>query len=234
MGKDIDLGDYIDVPARIAEFRGKYPDGSLQPANLAQPFTVLDVAGQTYIAVVAAAYRTPDDPRPGVGMAYEVFPGRTPYTKGSELQNAETSAWGRAIIAALAADAKRGIATAEEVRNRRAEQDAPAEAAQQWAPDAQLAYETVVKAANCADPDVLRNVQAWAVNNGTAAVDVTARVLPNWRTTAGLHLDATLTLGAWLVACARWAADTGKAITGPAVADMNGHSVPDGDGVVTG
>jgi hypothetical protein len=29
--------------------------------------------------------------RPGIGMAWEPFPGRTPYTKASELMNAETS-----------------------------------------------------------------------------------------------------------------------------------------------
>jgi hypothetical protein len=52
-----------------------------------------------------------------------VFPGRTPYTKGSELQNAETSAWGRAIVAVGAADTKKGIASSEEVRNRRGEQE---------------------------------------------------------------------------------------------------------------
>jgi hypothetical protein len=40
--------------------------------------------------------------------------------------NAETSAWGRAIIAVLAADAKKGIASQQEVRNRRAERDEPA------------------------------------------------------------------------------------------------------------
>lgn len=114
---------YVDVAARIVEFRDKYPNGSLQPANLDQPFTVQTIGDQTFIAVVAAAYRTPDDPKPGIGMAYEQFPGRTPYTKGSELMNAETSAWGRAIVAALAADTKRGIASAHEVRNRQAERD---------------------------------------------------------------------------------------------------------------
>jgi hypothetical protein len=56
-------------------------------------------------------------------MAWEIFPGRTPYTRGSELQNAETSAWGRAIIAVGAADAKRGIASRQEVEARRAERD---------------------------------------------------------------------------------------------------------------
>lgn len=121
------LNDYIDVAARIAEFRTKFPEGSLQPANLAEPFKAMEIGGQMFIVYTAAAYRTPDDPRPGIGCAYELFPGRTPYTKGSELQNAETSAWGRAIVAALAADTKKGIASMEEVRNRQAERDLPAD-----------------------------------------------------------------------------------------------------------
>lgn len=117
--------DYIDVAQRIADFREKHPEGCLQPADPSVPFRIETIQEQTYIVVVAAAYRSPDDPRPGIGMAYEVFPGRTPYTRGSELQNAETSAWGRAIVAVLAGDTKRSIASAEEVRNRRAEQEAP-------------------------------------------------------------------------------------------------------------
>lgn len=120
---DSRLGDYNDVSARLAEFRAKHPEGSLQPANLASPFEVKQIGDQLYIVVVAAAYRHENDTRPGVGMAYEIFPGRTPYTKGSELQNAETSAWGRAIVAALAADTKKGVASYEEVRNRQAERD---------------------------------------------------------------------------------------------------------------
>lgn len=115
--------DYIDVATRLVEFREKYPEGSLQPAVIDKPYSIEEIGGQTYIVVVAAAYRTAEDSRPGIGMAYELFPGKTPYTRGSELQNAETSAWGRAIVAALAADTKKGIASAEEVRNRQAERE---------------------------------------------------------------------------------------------------------------
>jgi len=124
------LDDYIDVAQRIAEFRVKHPEGSLQPLNPEQPFDIRELVGTdkngkevrgTFIIYTAAAYRSPDDPRPGVGCAYEVFPGRTPYTAGSELQNAETAAWGRAIVAALAADTRAGVASQQEVRNRQAE-----------------------------------------------------------------------------------------------------------------
>lgn len=119
------MAGYVEVPERIAEFREKYPEGSLQPWDFNKPYEVVEIGGVTHIVVVAAAYKSPEDTRPGVGMAQEIFPGKTSFTRGSELMNAETSAWGRAIVAALAADAKRGIASAQEVRNRQAEADIP-------------------------------------------------------------------------------------------------------------
>jgi hypothetical protein len=68
----------------------------------------------------AFAYRNPEDPRPGVGHASEPIPGKTPYTKDSEWANGETSAWGRAIVAVLAADTRKGVASRDEVQARRA------------------------------------------------------------------------------------------------------------------
>ncbi len=47
----------------------------------------------------------------------EPFPGKTPYTKDSELMNAETSAWGRAL-ASLGYEIHRGIATKQDVQAR--------------------------------------------------------------------------------------------------------------------
>jgi hypothetical protein len=126
------LDDYVDVAQRITDFREQYPEGSLRPWNPHEPFRFMQAQGadkngelvtQSFVVVVAAAYRHGLDDNPGIGMAWEVFPGRTPYTRGSELQNAETSAWGRAIIAVGASDSKRGVASREEVRNRAAERD---------------------------------------------------------------------------------------------------------------
>jgi hypothetical protein len=117
------LDDYIDVAARLADFRIKHPEGSLQPVNLEKPFEIVEVAGAVFVVYTAAAYRHPDDPRPGIGIAWESVPGRTPYTRNSELMNAETSAWGRAIVAALAGDTKKSIASQQEVRNRQAERE---------------------------------------------------------------------------------------------------------------
>lgn len=115
--------DYVEVNERIVEFREKYPDGSLQPVDPYKPYAFYPEENPVMIIYGAAAYRTPDDARPGIGYVSEPYPGKTPYTRNSELANAETSAWGRAIVAALAADTKRGIASAVEVRNRKAEQE---------------------------------------------------------------------------------------------------------------
>ena len=107
------LDDYNDVPSRIQEFRDKYPEGTLQQIDL----QMFEVDGKSYVCYTAAAFRSPEDSRPGMGTAWEPVPGPTKFTRDSEVQNAETSAWGRAIIAVGAADAKK-IASREEVRNR--------------------------------------------------------------------------------------------------------------------
>lgn len=112
--------DYIDVAARIVDFRGQYPAGSLQPWKdpYIERVEISKDVWKSYVVYSAAAYRSPDDKLPGVGYAWEPMPGPTPFTKDSEMQNAETAAWGRAMVAALAVDTKKGIASMEEVRNR--------------------------------------------------------------------------------------------------------------------
>jgi hypothetical protein len=131
--------DYIDVATRIIEFREKFPHGSLQ--SWKDPYVIEvkmpDGSIKSYMVYSAAAYRSPDDSLPGVGWAYEPIPGPTNFTRDSELQNAETAAWGRAMVAALAVDTKKGIASSEEVRNR---QTKTTEAPQAKAPVAKREY----------------------------------------------------------------------------------------------
>lgn len=118
------LDDYVDVAERIRIFRDRFPEGTLQPLDPSAPFQIVEVAGQTFITYTAVAYRSPNDQLPGIAVSWEPFPGKTPYTAGSELMNAETAAWGRAIIAALVADSKK-IASLDEVRARRDAQPTP-------------------------------------------------------------------------------------------------------------
>lgn len=105
--------DYVDVAERIRQFYEKYPDGRLVTGS---PPQVQEAGGKPYIWYHAKAYRTPDDPLPGDGWAAEPVPGPTAFTRDSELMNAETAAWGRAIVA-LGFSTKH-IASANEVRNR--------------------------------------------------------------------------------------------------------------------
>lgn len=106
------LDDYVDVAERIKLFYEQYPDGRLSTRDVR--FCQWPSDG---IVATAEAYRTADDPHPGVGTAWEPVPGKTSYTRDSEVQNAETAAWGRAI-AACGIGTKRGIASREEVAAR--------------------------------------------------------------------------------------------------------------------
>lgn len=114
MSKKPDLSDYVDVAERIEQFRQKFPQGSLRKVSM----DFVNIAGKDWVVYTAAAYRNPEDPAPGIGTAWEPIPGLTPYTRNSEVMVAETSAWGRALIATLAVDAKRGVASYQEVLNR--------------------------------------------------------------------------------------------------------------------
>lgn len=124
---------YVEVKDRIEAFYAKYPEGSIQ--------SEIVMLTDEKVVVKAFAFRFLEDTRPGIGHSQLGIPGKTNYTKDSELENAETSAWGRAI-AALGFEVKRSIASSEEVRNKQADsqpaqQAAPAQAAAN--PNAKLA-----------------------------------------------------------------------------------------------
>lgn len=105
------LKDYVDVAERASLLFAKYPEASWQTNYEG----MVEAGGQTYLIVKATVYRTPDDQTPAIDYAWELVPGRTPYTKGSELMVGSTSAIGRAI-AGLGIGAKKSISTKDEVR----------------------------------------------------------------------------------------------------------------------
>lgn len=115
------LDGYIEVKERIRLFYEAYPEGALVTSDVRWP---QDGDDAPRIAVKALAYRAWDDQHPGVGWSWMVLPGRTPYTAGSELENTETSAWGRAI-GSLGIGIDKGIASAQEVRAKSGQEPAP-------------------------------------------------------------------------------------------------------------
>lgn len=119
------LKDYVDVKERVRLFYDRHPDGRLVTGEVR---LTKEPDGVPRVLVEAAAYRTPDDPLPGRGWSWMILPGTTPYTRGSEIENAETSAWGRAI-GALGIGISASIASRDEIDAKAGEAQRPIAAA---------------------------------------------------------------------------------------------------------
>lgn len=113
----IDLEGYIPVNQRIDRFYELYGQGSIITERA---FVSSEPDGVPRVWCKALAYRTAEDPHPGVGWSWMVLPGSTNFTRGSELENTETSAWGRAI-ASLGILIDKSIASQNEVDNKKSE-----------------------------------------------------------------------------------------------------------------
>jgi len=87
------LGDYVDVPTRLAEALKRWPNLRIQETK---PL-IVTVDNQQYVEISCTVWRDVDDVLPMVAYCWEPIPGRTPYTKGSEMMNASTSCLGRAL-----------------------------------------------------------------------------------------------------------------------------------------
>ena len=110
----MDLSNYVDVPSRFALALDKWPDLRV----VESPPEVVTVGDQTFISVTMTVYRTPDDLIPARGCAWEPIPGKSSFTRGSEMMNASTSALGRCIGLMMPFGK---MASMEEVRNRQPE-----------------------------------------------------------------------------------------------------------------
>jgi hypothetical protein len=87
------LGDYVDVPTRLAQALKQFPDLRIQETK---PI-IVTVDNQQYVEISCTVWRDCTDLMPTVAYCWEPIPGRTPYTKGSEMMNASTSCLGRAL-----------------------------------------------------------------------------------------------------------------------------------------
>ncbi len=85
---------YIGVSERIAAFKKDHPEGSIQ-------VTVENFDHEMgYVVLMAAAYRNPEDPRPGIGIAYEARDHKpTEIMKEGFVEAAGTHAIGKALEA---------------------------------------------------------------------------------------------------------------------------------------
>lgn len=107
------MDDYVPVVDRLAQAYERWPELRLWE----DPAQVVVIDGQSFVASTVTAHRSPDDSHPAQATAWEPFPGRTSFTKNSEMMNAATSAVGR-VLALMGIAAKKSIASRDEVRNR--------------------------------------------------------------------------------------------------------------------
>ena len=87
------LGDYVDVPTRLAEALKRWPDLRIQETKP----VIVTVDNQQYVEISCTVWNDAADLLPTVAYCWEPIPGRNPYTKGSEMMNASTSCLGRAL-----------------------------------------------------------------------------------------------------------------------------------------
>jgi hypothetical protein len=106
-----DMSDYVDVRHRLELALLQYPDLRVIET---EP-QLVTMGERVYIQCAVTVYRSQDDPTPGRAYCWEVWPGRTPYTKDSEQMNGATSALGRAL-GYMGFGIKSGLASADEVR----------------------------------------------------------------------------------------------------------------------
>ena len=114
------LGDYVDVPTRLAEALKRWPDLRIQETK---PI-IVTVDSQQYVEISCTVWRDLDDLIPMIAYCWEPIPGRTPYTKGSEMMNASTSCLGRAL-GFLGMGIGKSIASRNEVQARQPATVAP-------------------------------------------------------------------------------------------------------------
>jgi hypothetical protein len=110
----MNLDNYVTVNERLAAALKEFPELRI----VEEAPEVRLVENIAYIEVCVSVYRNTDDPLPAIARAWEPWPGKTPFTRDSEMMNAATSALGRAL-GYMGLGLGKSIATADEVQLRR-------------------------------------------------------------------------------------------------------------------
>lgn len=111
------LGDYVQVKDRLVAALGKYPGLVV----IEEDPKIVQIGDRIFVSVTVELWS--ESVRVSRATAWEPFPGKTPYTRDSEQQNASTSALGRAL-GFLGFGIGKSIATREDVLNRTSNEDA--------------------------------------------------------------------------------------------------------------
>jgi len=110
-----DLSEYVDVKHRLNLALHKHPDLRI----VEDAPELITIGERVYIQCAVTVFRSADDLLPGRAYCWEVWPGRTPFTKESEQQNGATSALGR-CLGYMGFGIDTGIASQNEVRTAQA------------------------------------------------------------------------------------------------------------------
>lgn len=121
------LKDYNEVADRVAGFNEEYPNGRIETS-----YELLNVGSHPFITVRAEVWKNaqPEDGRyvrpDSTGLSWLEVPGKTNFTRGSEIENAETSAVGRAL-AFIGFYAKgQSLASKQEISSKKGSSSTPA------------------------------------------------------------------------------------------------------------
>jgi hypothetical protein len=112
------LKDYVDVAERIRAWYEAYPNARIETKIIEHTEKRVVVEARAYRGVKGDSQSDDlgflDDRPAGIGHSAMQIPGATPYTRGSEIENCETSAVGRALV--MAGLPSKRIASDDEIR----------------------------------------------------------------------------------------------------------------------
>jgi hypothetical protein len=135
------LKDYVDVAERIRAWYEAYPNARIETRIVEHTEKRVVVEARAYRGVKGDSGASDElgfmDDRPaGIGHSAMQIPGATPYTRGSEIENCETSAVGRALV--MAGLPSKRIASDDEIKAKGGSSKSVAKAAAEVFDDAVL------------------------------------------------------------------------------------------------